>query len=86
MAELQKEGKIRYIGVSNYGVQQLTEALGMEAEIVSDELPYSLLTRAIEMGILLLCQEKEVGILAYMPLSGGLLRMHYIGLIAGLLV
>ena len=77
LTELQKEGKIRYIGVSNFGVQQLTEALDIGAEIVSNEMPYSLLTRAIEPEILPLCRERRIGILAYMPLMQGLLTGKY---------
>ncbi|MFC1712058.1 aldo/keto reductase [Candidatus Poribacteria bacterium] len=77
LIKLREEGKIRYIGVSNFGVQQLTEALDIGAEIVSNELPYSLLTRAIDKGILPLCQERSIGILAYMPLMQGLLAGKY---------
>ncbi len=77
LVKLREEGKIRYIGVSNFGVQQLTEALGIDAEIVSNELPYSLLSRAIDVEILPLCQERGIGILAYMPLMQGLLAGKY---------
>jgi len=77
LTKLQKEGKIRFIGVSNFGVEQLTEALDVGAEIISNELPYSLLTRAIDAEILPLCQERGMGILAYMPLMQGLLAGKY---------
>jgi aryl-alcohol dehydrogenase-like predicted oxidoreductase len=74
---LQKEGKIRYIGVSNFGVQQLQEALATGAEIILEELPYSLLMRGIEPEILPFCREREIGILAYMPLMQGILTGKY---------
>ena len=72
MEKLKQDGKIRYIGVSNFGVQDLTEALDC-AEIVSDQLIYSLLFRAIEYEILEKCKEAQVGVLAYSPLAQGLL-------------
>lgn len=74
---LQKEGKIRHIGVSNFGVQQLQEALATGAEIILQELPYSLLMRGIEPEILPLCRERQIGILAYMPLMQGVLTGKY---------
>jgi aryl-alcohol dehydrogenase-like predicted oxidoreductase len=58
--------------VSNFGVQDLTDALDC-AEIVTDQLIYSLLFRAIEHEILEKCKEARVGVLAYSPLAQGLL-------------
>lgn len=48
LKELIDEGKLRAIGVSNFGVQQMTEALETGIPIVSNQLPYNLLTRCIE--------------------------------------
>ena len=73
LMELRTEGKIRYIGVSNFGVQQLTEALATGADIAVNELAYNLLARAIEHRIAPLCRERGVGIIGYMPLMQGLL-------------
>jgi aryl-alcohol dehydrogenase-like predicted oxidoreductase len=73
MMRLQREGKIRFIGVSNFGPVKLEEALATGAEIVINELPYSLLTRAIEHEILPFCREKGVGVLGYMALMQGVL-------------
>jgi len=73
LMELRKEGKIRHIGVSNFGVQQLTEALATGADIVVNELAYNLLARAIEDRIAPFCRERGVGIIGYMPLMQGLL-------------
>ena len=72
MEKLKQNGKIRFAGVSNFGVRDLTEALGC-AEIVTDQLAYSLLFRAIEYEILEKCREAQVGVLAYSPLAQGLL-------------
>jgi aryl-alcohol dehydrogenase-like predicted oxidoreductase len=74
---LQSEGKIRAIGVSNFGVQQLGEALATGAEIAADQLCYNLLSRAIEVEILPLCRREEIGVVGYMPLLQGLLSGRY---------
>ncbi|MCX7887555.1 MAG: aldo/keto reductase [Verrucomicrobiae bacterium] len=72
LQQLQREGKIRYVGVSNFGVSFLHELLGF-AQPVSNQLPYSLLWRAIEFEIQPLCVAKQIGILCYSPLAQGLL-------------
>eukprot|EP01064_Diplonema_japonicum_P018167 TRINITY_DN26858_c0_g1_i1.p1 TRINITY_DN26858_c0_g1~~TRINITY_DN26858_c0_g1_i1.p1 ORF type:complete len:359 (+),score=119.99 TRINITY_DN26858_c0_g1_i1:42-1079(+) len=77
LAALQKEGKIKHIGVSNFGVKQLTEALSCGVEILVNELPYSLFTRGIEFGLAELCKANNIGILAYSPLMQGLLTGKY---------
>lgn len=76
LAALRDEGKIREIGVSNFGVQDLTawEAAG---HAVSNQLGYNLLFRAIEFEVVPACQRGNVGILAYMPLLQGLLAGKY---------
>jgi len=73
LAELQQEGKIKHIGVSNFGVSQLKEALATGVKIVSNELPYNLIFRAIEFEILPFCQEHGIQVLAYSPLMQGIL-------------
>jgi aryl-alcohol dehydrogenase-like predicted oxidoreductase len=77
LESLRQAGKIRYIGVSNFGVERLTEALATGAEIVINELPYSLLTRAIEIEILPFCRENGIGVLGYMSLMQGVLADIY---------
>jgi len=78
MEKLKQDGKIRFVGVSNFGVRDLTEALGC-AEVVTDQLIYSLMFRAIEHEILAKCREAEVGVLAYSPLAQGLLTGKFKG-------
>lgn len=78
MEKLKQDGKIRYVGVSNFGVRDLTEALGC-TEVVTDQLVYSLLFRAIEYEILEKCREAQVGVLAYSPLAQGLLTGKFKG-------
>lgn len=77
LGKLQEEGKIGRIGISNFGVNQLNEILDTGADIVSNQLAYSLLTRAIEAEIMPLCHGKNIRILAYMPLMQGLLTGKY---------
>ena len=74
---LRRAGKIRHIGVSNFGRAKLTEALATGARIVVNELPYSLLTRAIEIEILPFCRERGIGVLGYMALLQGVLSDRY---------
>ena len=75
--DLRAEGKIRHIGVSNFGVRQLQEVLADGAVIAVNELPYSLLTRAIERAILPFCRERGIGVMAYMVLMQGLLSEKF---------
>ncbi len=74
---LKKAGKIRYIGVSNFGPAKLDEALATGVEIIINELPYSLLTRASELEILPKCRALGVGVLGYMSLLQGVLADIY---------
>jgi myo-inositol catabolism protein IolS len=77
LMELQSEGKVRSIGVSNFGVQQLTQAISTGARIDVNQLCYNLLSRAIEVEILPLCRKHDIGIFGYMPLLQGLLAGKY---------
>ncbi|MEM2936777.1 MAG: aldo/keto reductase [Candidatus Bathyarchaeia archaeon] len=77
LIELQSEGKIRSIGVSNHGVQQLSEAMDTGARIDVDQLCYNLLSRAIEVDVLPFLRQHEIGVLAYMPLLQGILTGKY---------
>lgn len=72
LEDLRQQGKIRVIGVSNFGPDFLAEALAA-GPVASNQLPYSLLWRAIEFAIQPLCVKDEVGILCYSPLCQGLL-------------
>jgi aryl-alcohol dehydrogenase-like predicted oxidoreductase len=73
LTQLKKAGKIRFMGVSNFGTDRLNEVLDTGAEIVINELPYSLLTRAIELEILPHCRTQGIGVLGYMSLMQGVL-------------
>ncbi len=77
LSALQKEGKIRQIGLSNFGAQQIREAAGTGVSIATDQLCYNLLSRAIEIEILPECQRRGIGVVGYMPLQQGLLTGKY---------
>jgi aryl-alcohol dehydrogenase-like predicted oxidoreductase len=72
LARLQKEGKVRYIGVSNFSVSQMQRAQAI-APITSLQPPYSIVTRAIEKEILPFTLQNEIGVIVYSPMSAGLL-------------
>ncbi len=72
MAELQAEGKVRYIGVSNFNVEQMRRAQAI-APIASLQPPYSLIRRDVESEILPFCQEHNIAVIVYSPMASGLL-------------
>jgi aryl-alcohol dehydrogenase-like predicted oxidoreductase len=72
LAKLQKEGKVRWIGVSNFNVQQLRRAQAI-APITSLQPPYSMLVRGVEDEILPYCKPNNIGVIAYSPMRNGLL-------------
>jgi aryl-alcohol dehydrogenase-like predicted oxidoreductase len=72
LARFQEEGKVRYIGVSNFSVAQMKRAQAI-APITSLQPPYSLLRRDIESEILPFCLEKNIGVINYSPMVSGLL-------------
>jgi aryl-alcohol dehydrogenase-like predicted oxidoreductase len=72
LAKLQKEGKLRNIGVSNFNVQQMRRAQKI-APIASLQPPYSLVHPEVEKDILPYCQEQDIGVIVYSPMMSGLL-------------
>ena len=72
LAKLKSEGKLRYIGVSNFSVEQMERARKI-APITSLQAPYSLIKRDIEHDILPYCQEHNIGVIVYSPMMSGLL-------------
>jgi aryl-alcohol dehydrogenase-like predicted oxidoreductase len=72
MAALRKEGKIRWIAVSNFNVEQLKRAEKI-APVTSLQPPYSLIRRQIEPEILPYCLKQGIGVISYAPMASGLL-------------
>ena len=83
LAELVKEGKVRYIGVSNetpWGISEFVrcaEELGLP-KIVSIQNAYHLMNRTFESGLAEICRHATVGLLAYIPLAFGWLTGKYL--------
>jgi aryl-alcohol dehydrogenase-like predicted oxidoreductase len=72
MADLKREGKVHYIGVSNFSVQQMELCLEI-APITSLQPPYSLINRSVEAEILPFCDDRSIGVINYSPQHSGLL-------------
>jgi len=77
MAELVREGKVRYLGLSEVGPEDLRRAATV-APIASLQSEYSLFERGVEAEVLDVCEELGTGFLAYAPLGRGMLtgRFH----------
>ena len=72
MAALQREGKVRWIGVSNFNADQMRRAQAI-APITSLQPPYSMLAREIEAAELPYTQANNIGVIVYSPMKSGLL-------------
>jgi aryl-alcohol dehydrogenase-like predicted oxidoreductase len=72
LADLQRQGKLRWIGVSNFNVEQLRRAQAI-APITSLQPRYSLVHREVEDEILPYCLNEGIGVIAYSPMASGLL-------------
>jgi aryl-alcohol dehydrogenase-like predicted oxidoreductase len=72
LARLQQQGKVRYLGVSNFNVEQMKRAQKI-APIASLQPPYSLLNRNVESQVLPYCLENKIGVINYSPMVSGLL-------------
>jgi aryl-alcohol dehydrogenase-like predicted oxidoreductase len=72
LAALQKEGKVRWIGVSNFDPAQMRRAQAI-APITSNQPPCSIVRRAIEAEVLPYCQQRGIGVISYAPMASGLL-------------
>lgn len=72
LEELQAQGKIRAIGVSNFGTRYISELLA-DGRAETNQLCYNLLMRSVEYEIQPLCVENDIGILCYSPICQGLL-------------
>jgi aryl-alcohol dehydrogenase-like predicted oxidoreductase len=72
MAQLQQEGKVRWIGVSNFNIEQMQRVQRI-APITSLQPPYSLIRREVEAEILPFCHLEDIGVIVYSPMASGLL-------------
>ena len=72
LAKLKAEGKVRWIGVSNFNAQQM-ERIAKIAPITSLQPPYSAVSPEVEAEILPYCLQHNIGVIAYSPMKSGLL-------------
>ncbi len=75
--QLKEEGKIRYVGVSNFGLDLLEKVTGL-ADVISLQNQYSLLERGLENGTISYCRDEKIGVIAYGALGGGILSGKYV--------
>ncbi|MND85504.1 General stress protein 69 [compost metagenome] len=73
---LLQQGKIRAAGVSNYSVEQVSEAQN-SIQIASNQVGYSMLNRGIEQDLIPYAQQHDLGIIVYSPMERGLLTGKY---------
>ncbi len=72
MAQLQREGKVHWIGVSNFNIEQM-ERVQAIAPVTSLQPPYSLVRPEVESEILPFCDQAGIGVIVYSPMGSGLL-------------
>lgn len=79
MADMQAEGKIRHLALTNFDTENLRRILDHGIEIVSNQVQYSLVDTRPEVAMVPLCQERGVQLLTYGTFGGGLLTEAYLG-------
>ena len=72
MVQLKEEGKVRWIGVSNFSAEHMAR-VSKYGEITSLQPPYSMIRPEVEESILPHCLENNIGVIAYSPMASGLL-------------
>jgi aryl-alcohol dehydrogenase-like predicted oxidoreductase len=72
LSDLKREGKVRYIGVSNFNVEQLQRAMDI-APVDSLQPPYSLIHPQVDDEVLPFCEKNGIGVIVYSPMMSGLL-------------
>jgi len=77
LAALQAAGKVKRVGVCNFGVEQLKEAQAYGCVISSNQICYNLIFRAAEFGIIDYCKEHGIRLIGYSPLMQGILHGRY---------
>lgn len=79
LSELQKSGKIRHLGVTNFDTVKIKEMLNAGVEITTNQVQYSLLDRRVENSMSDLAQEHNIPYLCYGSIAGGFLSDRYLG-------
>lgn len=79
MAELQRAGKIKHLALTNFDTDRLAKILDHGIRIVSNQVQYSLIDRRPQNKMARLCRERDVQLLTYGTVCGGLLSGRYVG-------
>lgn len=79
MAELQSEGKIKHLALTNFDTEHLEIITAAGIKIVSNQVQFSLVDRRPEMNMIKFCQEHDIKLFSYGSLCGGLLSEKYVG-------
>jgi len=79
---LVREGKVRYVGCSNWDADEIRRSLEIQsshgwARLMSVQPMYNLVDRSIEHDLLALCAERQIGVMTYSPLGAGFLTGKY---------
>lgn len=82
LSDLVKQGKVRYIGCSNYAAWQMAKARGISdlqgfEHFVSSQSQYNLLSRELENEVMPYCESEDMGLLVYSPMARGVLSGKY---------
>jgi aryl-alcohol dehydrogenase-like predicted oxidoreductase len=80
LRDLQKKGKIRHIGVTNFSPERLREIVDSGVPVVSAQVQYSLLDRRSEKSLTAYCAFKDIKLLCYGSLAGGFLSERYLNI------
>ncbi len=80
MEELVREGKVRFVGVSNFSVEDVREAHAALArnELASNQVEYSLTNRSVEKELLPFCGDEGITLIAYSPLARGVIPENHV--------
>lgn len=79
MAELQTEGKIKHLALTNFDTEHLKIIVDNDIKIVSNQVQFSLIDRRPEVQMIQFCQQHNIQLFAYGTLCGGLLSEKYLG-------
>jgi aryl-alcohol dehydrogenase-like predicted oxidoreductase len=79
LADLQGEGRIRHLALTNFDTERLAAIAGHGIRVVSNQVQYSLVDRRPEAWMAAFCRDHEITLLAYGTLLGGLLSEKYLG-------
>ncbi len=79
MAELQSEGKIKHLALTNFDTEHLDIITKAGIKIVSNQVQFSLVDRRPEVNMMLFCQQYDIKLFTYGTVCGGLLSEKYLG-------